>query len=105
LVDVVGGDGAAEGHRLMFGTRHLIGALADEVGQAGTIISGARVDRIERHLDGVTVVAGTRRFNADHVIVAMSPPQSARLDYRPALNLPPGAAAGSAGVDAARPVG
>lgn len=101
LVDVVGGDGAAEGHRLMFGTSHLVGKLAEEVSQGGDIIPDARVDRIERGVDGITVVAGARRFRADHVIVAMSPPVSAKIEYRPPLNVPPGAAPDSTAVDPA----
>jgi putative flavoprotein involved in K+ transport len=43
------------------------------------VLSGARVERVSRHGDGFLVVAGTRRFEARNVVVAMATYQRPRV--------------------------
>jgi monoamine oxidase len=84
LVDVAGGQGAAEGARFMFGSKQLVNRLLDEVGHENVLFN-APVTRIEHDSTGVRVSSGEQAFEADYVIVAMSPPASARLVYDPPL--------------------
>lgn len=84
LVDVAGGEGAAEGTRLRFGTQNLINALYSEFTE-DEIQRDARVDRIEHGDQGAVVHTKSGDWRAKHVIVAMAPPASARIVYEPVL--------------------
>jgi monoamine oxidase len=91
LVDVAGGEGAAEGTRLRFGTRNLVNALEASLG-AGEI-QHTRVRRIHHHADRAEVHTDNGVWRASRVIVAMSPPASSRIEFDPLLAQVQGGAA------------
>ena len=84
LVDVAGGDGAAEGTRLTFGTQNLVDALRGEC-SAAQICEKTRVLKIEHSPEQVTVHTQAGKWKARRVVVAMSPPASQRIEYQPQL--------------------
>jgi monoamine oxidase len=85
LVDVAGGEGAAEGTRLRFGTLNLVNALRAEL-TADVIRSNARVEKIEHRPDHAIVCTNDGEWRAQRVIIAMSPPASTRIAYDPPLD-------------------
>ena len=90
--------GGADAHRLAYGTRSLIEALAKAIGPSH-IRMGTAVESIERcmahggeHVEVRTRASGGTPgvvYRARHAIVAMSPPLSARLVYEHRGDLPP----------------
>jgi monoamine oxidase len=84
LVDVAGGEGAAEGTRLRFGTQNLVDALRGQFAEE-EIHEKARVERIVHGPNGAEVCTERGQWHARRVIVAMSPPASRRIRYEPAL--------------------
>jgi monoamine oxidase len=88
LVDVAGGEGAAEGTRLRFGTKSLVDALRSEL--VPDVLPDSSVTEIVHSDQGVVVHTARDTWNARKVIVAMSPPASIRIKYSPELKERPG---------------
>jgi monoamine oxidase len=89
LVDVSGGAGAAEGTRFALGTQSLVAALIDQ--NYPNVWPNSVVQDIDYSApQGATITLkdGTT-FAAKQVVVAMSPPASAKLNYVPALSTTP----------------
>ncbi|HEY3495653.1 MAG TPA: FAD-dependent oxidoreductase [Polyangiaceae bacterium] len=92
LVDVAGGEGAAEGFRFFLGTQELIQKLVAAIGPAN-VKSDAGVTRITTGSALTEVVSTQGTFYAKRVIVAMAPTMADRIEYSPPLeNLPGGRA-------------
>ncbi len=64
-----------------FPTKDEMGDFLEHYAQAFKlpVLSGTRVERVSRHGDGFLVIAGTRRFEARNVVVAMATYQRPRV--------------------------
>ncbi|HEY2406671.1 MAG TPA: FAD-dependent oxidoreductase [Polyangiaceae bacterium] len=80
LVDVAGGDGAAEATRFANGTKDLVDAIAADVG-ADNIQLEVQVKSVASNADGALVSTDSGQWQAKNVIVAMAPPASARIEF------------------------
>jgi monoamine oxidase len=81
LVDVAGGEGAAEGTRFMRGTQSLLDKMISETIGKDKLEYEAKVEEISSGPAGVRVKTTKGTWLARRVIVAMSPPTSARINY------------------------
>jgi monoamine oxidase len=74
----------AQDRRIKGGTQLLAIKLAEQLGNERIALS-APVRRIERMGNKYTVTADRLKVQAKHVVIAMSPPLAARIDYEPIL--------------------
>lgn len=75
--------GQASVYRFVDGAQALALALADSLGER--VVLECPVTAIDRSSDGVTVHAGGAVYEADHVIVALSPAGCRDIEFRPEL--------------------
>lgn len=89
LVDVQGGEGAAEGTRFVYGAKSLVDAIEAKVTAAGARIHPSSIVSSVR-VEGDLVIVETKdggRSTADRVIVTLSPTVAHSISFAP--DLPP----------------
>lgn len=80
---LIANEGGAQQDALTGGTQQLCERLAQNLDPAVEL--STPVQAIEQGVDGVTVVSGQRRWQAQRVIVALAPTLAGRINYAPAL--------------------
>jgi monoamine oxidase len=83
LIELCSTTGGAQERRFVGGSQRVSLALADQLGDALRLEQPVR--RVEHGGDRVRVHTDRNVFEADRVVVAMSPAMAARLDYSPAM--------------------
>jgi monoamine oxidase len=78
-------EGGAQQDHFVGGSQQICLRLADELGDA--VVLEAPVERVTQDERRVAVATPSGTFEAEHVVIAVSPALAARIDYAPALPL------------------